>query len=190
MPIKKYRPLSPDPYVNKIKGDTEFARLAHLNDLVDQVNNSTGGGSVQSVTGTDGVSVDNTDATNPIVKLPYKSFIAILQQTGTSPINLYILQNDFGITPVSTYSAAGSYTIQFPGLNPVSQGLNKTYLQFTNKNALGLTSGIVIEISQQFPQTSTFDIISYPTITNLPLFIAGVPVDNVIYGTLEIRIYP
>jgi len=37
MAIKKYRPLSPDPYVNKIKGDTEFARLAHLNDLVNQV---------------------------------------------------------------------------------------------------------------------------------------------------------
>lgn len=41
MPVKKYKPLSPDPYVGKIKGDTEFARLAHLNDLVDQVNNNT-----------------------------------------------------------------------------------------------------------------------------------------------------
>lgn len=38
MPIKKYKPLSPDPFINKIKGDTEFARLAHLNNLVDQVN--------------------------------------------------------------------------------------------------------------------------------------------------------
>lgn len=40
MAIKKYRPLSPDPYVNKIKGDTEFARLAHLNDLANQVDNA------------------------------------------------------------------------------------------------------------------------------------------------------
>jgi hypothetical protein len=38
MPIKKYRPQSPDPFINKIKGDTEFARLAHINNLVDQIN--------------------------------------------------------------------------------------------------------------------------------------------------------
>jgi hypothetical protein len=37
MAIKKYRALSPDPYINKIVGDTEFARLAHLNDLANQV---------------------------------------------------------------------------------------------------------------------------------------------------------
>lgn len=40
MPIKKFRPLSPDPAVNKIKGDTEFARLAHLNKLIDDINSS------------------------------------------------------------------------------------------------------------------------------------------------------
>jgi len=38
--IKKFKPQSPDPFLNKIKGDTEFARLAHLNNLVDQINNS------------------------------------------------------------------------------------------------------------------------------------------------------
>lgn len=37
MALKKYKPLSPDPYINKLKGDTEFSRLAHLNDLVNQV---------------------------------------------------------------------------------------------------------------------------------------------------------
>lgn len=47
MAIKKIRPQSPDPYLGKTKGDTEFARLAHLNNLVDQINaNSGGGGSV------------------------------------------------------------------------------------------------------------------------------------------------
>lgn len=40
MPIKKFKPLSPDPALNKIKGDTEFARLAHLNKLVDDINTS------------------------------------------------------------------------------------------------------------------------------------------------------
>jgi len=41
MSLKKYRPLSPDPFINKIQGDTELARLAHLNNLVDQVNGIT-----------------------------------------------------------------------------------------------------------------------------------------------------
>ena len=38
MSIKKFRPESPDRALNKIKGDTEFARLAHLNRLVDDIN--------------------------------------------------------------------------------------------------------------------------------------------------------
>jgi hypothetical protein len=39
MPLKKYKPLSPDPFINKITGDTQFARLAHVNNLIDQINN-------------------------------------------------------------------------------------------------------------------------------------------------------
>lgn len=42
MPIKKIKPKSPDPYLGKTKGDTEFARLAHVNYVIDQINN--GGG--------------------------------------------------------------------------------------------------------------------------------------------------
>lgn len=37
MAIRKFRPVSPDKDLNKIKGDTEFARLAHLNRLVEDV---------------------------------------------------------------------------------------------------------------------------------------------------------
>ncbi len=40
MAIRKFRPVSPDPSINKIKGDTEFARLGHLNRLVDDINNT------------------------------------------------------------------------------------------------------------------------------------------------------
>lgn len=36
--IKKIKAQSPDPYLGKIKGDTELARLAHLNNIVDQIN--------------------------------------------------------------------------------------------------------------------------------------------------------
>lgn len=37
MSIKKFKPLSPDKALGKIKGDTEFARLAHLNQLIEQM---------------------------------------------------------------------------------------------------------------------------------------------------------
>lgn len=40
MAIRKFKPQSPDPSINKIKGDTEFARLGHLNRLVDDINNT------------------------------------------------------------------------------------------------------------------------------------------------------
>jgi uncharacterized protein (TIGR02145 family) len=38
--IRKIKPKSPDPYIGKTKGDNEFARLAHLNNLVDQINSA------------------------------------------------------------------------------------------------------------------------------------------------------
>jgi uncharacterized protein (TIGR02145 family) len=44
MPIKKIKAQSPDPYLGKIAGDTELARLAHLNHLIDQINAQGGGG--------------------------------------------------------------------------------------------------------------------------------------------------
>lgn len=44
MPIKKIKAQSPDPYLGKIKGDTELARLAHLNHIVDQINAQGSGG--------------------------------------------------------------------------------------------------------------------------------------------------
>lgn len=40
MAIRKFRPQSPDPSINKIKGDTEFARLGHLNRLIDDISNT------------------------------------------------------------------------------------------------------------------------------------------------------
>ena len=34
--LRKYRPRTPDPFIGVIQGDNELARLAHINDLVDQ----------------------------------------------------------------------------------------------------------------------------------------------------------
>jgi hypothetical protein len=38
--IRKIKAQSPDPYLGKTQGDTEFARLAHLNYVIDAINNS------------------------------------------------------------------------------------------------------------------------------------------------------
>jgi len=56
MPIRKIKAQSPDPYLGKIAGDTELARLAHLNYVIDAINNGGGGGSI-TVNG-------NSDITN------------------------------------------------------------------------------------------------------------------------------
>lgn len=81
MSIKKYKPLSPDPYVGKIKGDTEFARLAHLNDLVDQVNKNSSG---------------------------YKVYTALFTQSVTNDPVVTVLENTIGDI-VWTYSGVGTY---------------------------------------------------------------------------------
>jgi uncharacterized protein (TIGR02145 family) len=46
MPIRRIKAQSPDPYLGKIQGDTELARLAHLNYVIDAINNGNGGGSI------------------------------------------------------------------------------------------------------------------------------------------------
>ena len=40
MALKKFKPLSPEIYLNKTVGDNTFARLGHLNGLVDDINKS------------------------------------------------------------------------------------------------------------------------------------------------------
>ena len=53
--IKKIKPKSPDPYLSKTVGDNALARIAHVNQLVDQINKS----------------------------VPYKVYTALLTQSGT-----------------------------------------------------------------------------------------------------------
>ena len=74
MSIRKFRPLSPDPYINKLKGDTEFARLAHLNSLVDQV---------------------NTEITQVIANKNYKEYVATLTQSPNQSLIETLIQDDF-----------------------------------------------------------------------------------------------
>jgi hypothetical protein len=85
MSIRKFRPLSPDPYINKLKGDTEFARLAHLNSLVDQV---------------------NTEITEAIANKNYKEYVSTLRLT-TSGFIERVVQDDFNTGGI-TWSAPSS----------------------------------------------------------------------------------
>lgn len=115
MPIKKYKPLSPDPYVGKTKGDTEFARLAHLNNLVDQINESGGaGGGIQSVVGGAGSTIDNTDPLNPIVNVDgARPKTSITASTSTdfsdwsfsNPGNIYTFDNYIGAPTTFAFDA-------------------------------------------------------------------------------------
>lgn len=110
MPIKKYKPLSPDPYVGKIKGDTEFARLAHLNDLVDQVNNN---------------------APTPPAQ-PYKVYTALLTQSGSSAPTAIVLENTLDNPVTLSRNNAGDYSITGIDFTDV----NKVYVSLKHINTL------------------------------------------------------
>jgi hypothetical protein len=108
MSLKKYKALSPDPYINKIKGDTELARLAHLNNLVDQINS------------------------NVVDSRPYKVYTALLTQTGINDPTAIILENTFDGEIVWTFDSNGVYI----GTLTDAFTSNKTWLNITNSDAV------------------------------------------------------
>ena len=98
--IKKIKAQSPDPYLGKIKGDTELARLAHLNNIVDQVNNSAligppgpqgiqGDQGVQGVEGPQGIEgptgPQGTAGNSVTILGSYANYAAFLAGAGGSP---------------------------------------------------------------------------------------------------------
>jgi len=145
MALKKYRPLSPDPYVNKLKGDTEFARLAHLNDLVNQVQTE-------------------IDAIVPTSYTP--GSVLFTGPTGTiseDPTQLFWdnVNNRLGIglnTPTSTFHMIGGQNIAAPlGTLPAGYGtgaikLPQLIIQAVNPNNLS----VPINIKAGGFQTSTW----------------------------------
>jgi hypothetical protein len=82
--IKKIKPLSPDIYIGKTTGDNTLARIAHVNQLVDQINNNSS-------------------------TLPYKVYTALLTQNNQSAPVPTVLENTLGGTVAWTRDSAGNY---------------------------------------------------------------------------------
>ena len=71
MSIIKIKPKSPDPYLGKTTGDNALARIAHVNQLVDQINKS----------------------------VPYKVYTALLTQSGgDDPLSIIDTNLQIGVT--------------------------------------------------------------------------------------------
>jgi hypothetical protein len=67
--LKKFLPETPDKYLNA-STDLPLARFGHINQLVNAINNleeSSGNGTIQSIVEGDNISIDNTDPANPII---------------------------------------------------------------------------------------------------------------------------
>jgi len=105
MAIRKFKPSSPDKTLGKIKGDTEFARFAHLNRLVDEV--------------------DVTKANQEIHNIPYP-FVNYPEATlfDAGPLYEYPAGQGMGLIPAVTlnsYKVRG--ILEYSGSSVISQYL-------------------------------------------------------------------
>jgi hypothetical protein len=169
MPIKKIKAQSPDPYVGKIAGDTEFARLAHLNNIVDQINAGGGGGG--GSVATQGTSLYSTDpstagfSTNNGIFLvldtglnasgaTFSNFIGYY--SGRNATNAY---NSNFLGPTAGINATNAYQSNFSGSNAGDAATNahrSNFLGFyagqnatnaNNSNFLGSPISVAISTS-------------------------------------------
>ncbi len=137
-----------------------------------------GGGGVQSVTATDSSIVISGTATNPTVGLPYKVYVALLNQTGTSDPVATILENTFsGVTFTWTRDSAGVYRVTCNG-TPFT----------TDKTTVFLTP-----ININFPDCFLISVDVINTNHILPLYtvdLSGAGGDDLLVNTaIEIRVY-
>jgi hypothetical protein len=162
--IKKIKPKSPDPYLSKTVGDNALARIAHVNQLVDQINNNSsstykvytalltqnGGNSLGSISGGDltiGVTYfiynNNSaiaDFTN--VGAPNNNVGTYFVATGTTPNNwdTGILEFNGG-APVATVLENTIGNIWFTYDNVGQYSVNSSELFTTDKTFIVIVSG-------------------------------------------------
>jgi hypothetical protein len=163
MPIKKFKPKSPNLNLGKSTGDATFARLADLNKLVEQVNN-----------------------TSSAPAFPYKTYVAKISQSGTSDPVITVLENTTGWTLTWTRGGAGSYLTQLYQIlgnpskititcNPGSQPpVGITIFSF-----VGFSSGYI-----------NFNIVSVANYAGAYIGSPGMNDSLLLDATIEIRVYP
>jgi len=108
---------------------------------------------------------------SPVASLGYKSYIALLTQTGTSAPVPVVLINTLGFIPSYAYSSAGQYTI--------------TGTSFPSNKTAVITSGI------NNPGTIAKTILSSTQILLFTYDDSGTSVDTLLEDSfIEIRVYP
>jgi hypothetical protein len=133
------------------------------------------GGTLQSISSST-LSVDNTTPQTPVVNLPYRSYVAVISQTGTTaPTVDYILQNTLGGAISFAYSSTGFYTVT----NSSSLFVNSKTIVFINPGYMPSASVIGWERNS----SSIITINSKDTLS-------GDDTNGLLDGaTIEIRVY-
>lgn len=96
------------------------ARLEDLKPIIDEVNRIADApapsGGIETIVAGTGISVDNTDPANPIITnvANYKSYVALLTQTGTDAPKAIVLENTLSNDITLSYDSVGYYYLNSP----------------------------------------------------------------------------
>lgn len=119
-------------------------------------------------------SVDAVLAGLESVALPYKSYVALISQSGTSAPTATVIQNEFSGTPTFSRLSAGQYYINLSGA-------------FTSGKTVSFPSKVCISSG------SNYDISANPFSANsfsLETFANGINADDILQDyPIEIRVY-
>jgi hypothetical protein len=171
MAIRKFKPSSPDKALGKIQGDTEFARLGHLNRLVDDVE-----------TGKANQEIHTLDY--PFVFYPESTLF------NAGPLYQYPSGQGMGFIPavtVNSYRVRG--VLQYSGNSVISQYLGTIKL-IPNGELFGgpvlfpgKLTGMVAAVAANLPFfDSTLDVTTTPLADGAQMWDVDAGVFNTLYG--------
>ena len=100
-----------DPFIRNVE-DTNPAKFGHINAIVEvitELQNTPSGSGITSITSNDGsVDIDDTNPSAPDLSVGYKSYVALLTQSGTSAPVATVLFNNIGEIGLA-YNVEGEY---------------------------------------------------------------------------------
>jgi hypothetical protein len=127
----------------------------------------------------DGMVVNNLTVTGTIngaVSLPYKKYVALLNQSGTSDPTAIILENTFNEIPTFSRTSTGVYKLELID----SFTLNKTFIVSGSADVSGGSGDFATLIARRFDE-DTITLYTYDNFTSS---------DNMLVNTsIEIRVY-